>query len=186
MQHAEEILRDPEATPADAILLARWTALNALYGVWDPDRREPVSDKRRLPEFVSKILELDADGRAAEVLRAHKPLVIKILEDPYLTKHFWEEPCEERANGSDRAAMRARSWYVEGKDWHLLYRTLERIYLLRCQLVHGAATCGGRLNRVATRRCATMLGHVLPAVLLVVIDHGAAEDWGPLCYPPQS
>jgi hypothetical protein len=25
---------------------------------------------------------------------------------------------------------------------------------------------------------------LLPAVLLVWIDHGADEDWGPMCYPP--
>jgi len=29
-----------------------------------------------------------------------------------------------------------------------------------------------------------MLGHLLPALLLVIIDHGYEEDWGPLCYPP--
>jgi hypothetical protein len=31
-----------------------------------------------------------------------------------------------------------------------------------------------------------MLGHLLPAMLQVWIDHGADEDWGPLCYPPQN
>ena len=56
---------------------------------------------------------------------------------------------------------------------------------LRCQLVHGAATCNGQLNRTALRRCSTMLGHLLNAILLVWIDHGADEDWGPMCYPPQ-
>ncbi len=24
----------------------------------------------------------------------------------------------------------------------------------------------------------------MPAVILVVIDHGRDEDWGPMCYPP--
>jgi hypothetical protein len=26
---------------------------------------------------------------------------------------------------------------------------------------------------------------LLPAVLMVWIDHGADEDWGPMCYPRQ-
>lgn len=56
---------------------------------------------------------------------------------------------------------------------------------MRCQLVHGAATHNSRLTRTSLRRCSTMLDHLLPAVLVVLIDHGADADWGPLCYPPQ-
>ena len=29
-----------------------------------------------------------------------------------------------------------------------------------------------------------MMGKLLPAVLLVIIDHGSNVDWGTLCYPP--
>lgn len=61
---------------------------------------------------------------------------------------------------------------------------LERIYLLRCQLVHGAATYGGALNRDSIALCSRTLGELLPAFLLVIIDHGYEEDWGPLPYPP--
>ena len=66
----------------------------------------------------------------------------------------------------------------------LVDRALERVYLLRCQLVHGAATCGGRLNREALAQCAQFVQQLLNAILLIVIDHGRDEDWGPMCYPP--
>jgi hypothetical protein len=46
------------------------------------------------------------------------------------------------------------------------------------QLIHGASTFGGKLNRTAPRRSTQMLGHLLPAVLLVIIDQGADVDWG--------
>ena len=29
-----------------------------------------------------------------------------------------------------------------------------------------------------------MMQRLLPALLLVWIDHGADEDWGPMCYSP--
>ena len=29
-----------------------------------------------------------------------------------------------------------------------------------------------------------VLGWLLPTTLQVWIDHGADEDWGPMCYPP--
>ena len=31
-----------------------------------------------------------------------------------------------------------------------------------------------------------MLGHLIEAVVMVVADHGADEDWGTMCYPPLS
>ena len=55
---------------------------------------------------------------------------------------------------------------------------------MRCQLVHGAATYGGKLNRTSLKRCVVMMQRLLPALPSVRIDHGADEDWGPMCYPP--
>ena len=66
----------------------------------------------------------------------------------------------------------------------ILERCLERVYLLRCQLVHGAATYGGKLNRTSLKRCVMLLDCLLPAMLHVFADHGADRDWGLLCYPP--
>ena len=66
----------------------------------------------------------------------------------------------------------------------ILKRVVDRVYLMRCQLVHGAATRDGRLNRRPLRRCTMMMDRLMPAFLLVLIDHGWSEDWGSLCYPP--
>lgn len=55
---------------------------------------------------------------------------------------------------------------------------------MRCQLVHGAATHGGKLNRKSLRHCVMMMQRLLPTFLMAWIDHGADEDWGPMCYPP--
>jgi predicted DNA-binding transcriptional regulator YafY len=40
-------------------------------------------------------------------------------------------------------------------------------------------------NREALDRCCAMMSHLMPVVLLVIMDHGAEEDWGVPCYPPQ-
>ena len=68
----------------------------------------------------------------------------------------------------------------------ILEHLLDHIYFIRCQLLHAVATFGSRLNRTSLRRCSTMLGPLVPAMLLVLIDHGAHEDWGPMCFPPVS
>src|SRR5690606_1971260 len=115
--------------------------------------------------------DLDQAGYVIAVLQQHKQLVLEILDDEYLAQIYWEDPCIEAAMRSKKS-HEARQRYASEKYYRILWRLLERIYLLRCQLVHGAATAGGSLNRTALVRCNTMLSHLLPAVLLVVIDHG--------------
>ena len=109
---------------------------------------------------------------------------MSLLEDEHLSSFFWQDPSDKRAIKSKKAKYDARTWYIEKRWTMVLDRLLERIYLMRCQLVHGAATYGGKLNRTSLRRSVTMMGHLLPAVLLVWIDHGSGEDWGAMCYPP--
>ncbi len=174
----------PDGQEHDLALVSLWIAFNALYGQWDGQRREPRLDRESWRAFVDRILRLDRKGYVADALREHKRLVITLLEDEYLSGFFWQEPSARRAGQSRKAARNAHTWYIEQRWAKVLDEVLERVYLARCQLVHGAATYGGRLNRTALRRCVMMMQRLLPALLMVWIDHGAHEDWGPLCYPP--
>jgi len=181
LQRVEE-LDDPAAL--DTALIFQWTALNSVYGRWDEAMREPVSDRESLPTFLDRMIELDADERITGVLNEHRKLVMSIFEDAYLTKFFWEHPSDERARKTQKTKFDARTWYQQGQYRLILDRLMERIYFLRCQLIHGGATSGGRLNRTAVRDCSTMLGQLIMAIMLMLIDGGWEEDWGPLCYPP--
>ena len=168
----------------DLALVTQWIAFNALYGQWDEAAGEPLHDRECWRVFLERILGLDADGRIRAVLQADQRLVMSLFEDKYLSDFFWRDPTKKRAGQSQKVKYEARTWYVEGNWALILDHVIDRIYLIRCQLVHGAATYRGKLNRVALRRCSTMLGHVLQAMLVVMIDHGADEDWGIMCYPP--
>jgi hypothetical protein len=177
----EALANDEEA---DLVLINQWIALNALYGQWNAQHSEPLPDRQCYKAFMDQILRIDVTGYIAAALTDNRPLVLAILEDEYLAKFFWQSPTAETRRSARNVKHRAQSWFFE-KNWTVtLDHLLDRIYLLRCQLVHGAATCGGKLNRVSLRRVSGMLEHLLKAILLVVIDHGAEEDWGELCYPP--
>ncbi len=168
----------------DSVLVNRWIAFNAMYGQWDENRREPKSDRDCWRLFMDRLLAIDETGHLQGVLEEYRPLVLKILDDEYLSRYFWEQPTAQQARKAKKARFDAPTWYYE-KRWSLIVdRLLERIYLLRCQLVHGAATHGSRLNRTALRNCATMMHYLVTAALRTLIDHGADEDWGPMCYPP--
>lgn len=168
----------------DLVLVTQWIAFNALYGQWNEAAGEPLHDKECWRVFLERILELDSDDHIPDVLQANKRLVMSIFEDKHLSSFFWQEPTKKRAGQSKKIKYDAQSWYV-GCNWALILdHVVDRIYLMRCQLVHGAATYRGKLNRTALRHCSTMLSHLLRTMLVVLIDHGADEDWGIMCYPP--
>ena len=159
-------------------------ALNSLYGQWNSLAGMAVGDRESWRVFLERVVELDADGRIRCVLTDHQRLVRSILEDAYLSDLFWQEPDIAPASNSRRMRSHAQVWYLEKRWKIILEHVVERIYLMRCQLIHGAATFGGKLNRRSLRHCSTMLEHLLPSLLTVLIDHGADEDWGIICYPP--
>lgn len=98
--------------------------------------------------------------------------------------HYGQDPSEKRAAQARKLKHDAFTWSIECRWTLILERAVERIYLMRCQLVHGAATHGGKLNRDSLRHCSIRLRHILSAVILVFIDHGADQNGGSLCDPP--
>ena len=165
-------------------LTCQWIAFNALYGQWDERTREPRPDRECWRSFLERMIALDADAQIESLLTEHKKLVMSILDDSYLGDYFWKDPSQKRANQTTKDRRQASMWYVEKRWGLILDHLVDRIYLLRCQLMHGAATHGSKLNRTSLRRSTTMLGHLIPVILVIWIDHGADEDWGAMCYPP--
>jgi hypothetical protein len=174
----------PDGQDHDLGLLSLWIAFNSLYGQWDSCKREPRPDRESWRLFIDRILKLDGDGHVTAALQEHKRLVMALLDDEYLSGHYWREPSIERGRKVRKAAYNAQTWYIERRWTMVLDEILARVYVMRCQLVHGAATYGGKLNRTSLRRCVMMMQRLLPALLLVWIDRGADADWGPMCYPP--
>jgi hypothetical protein len=190
----------------DQAMIYLWIAFNALYGRWDHQVRQPLPDMACYRGLIGKLLAIDhsaavlsaavsaaavpsavsggGGGYFAGMYTAERKLVTEILEDEFLSHYFWQEPTPQRAGQSRKARHESRTWYLEGKWGVLSERVLERIYLMRCQLIHGAATHGGKLNRDSLARCVLMLRHVLQASILVLIQDGGKLDLGPLCYAP--
>ena len=59
---------------------------------------------------------------------------------------------------------------------------LERLYVLRNQLMHGNATWNSSVNREQVRDGANILGQLVPAMISIMLDCGT-ELWGDPRYP---
>lgn len=183
MQRLED-LDEANLGANDARLIYRWIALNSLYGQWDDERREPIADTRSWHAFLDRIIEFDCDEHIASMLESHRELVKSIVGDEFLSRHYWVELSEAEARRTHGKAKQLGSLYFEGRHGAVLQRVMNHVYLARCQLIHGAATCDGRLNRSAVEHCASFMALLLPVVSVVIIDHAWSADWGGLCYPP--
>lgn len=180
----QRVEQNSECQDLDVDLLNLWIAFNALYGQWDEERRDPKPDRASWKQFIEQILRLDQSDILSSSLTENRRLVLSLLEDEYLSRYFWQEPGAASAGKARKLKHSAYSWYQEKRWIMILERALDCVYFLRCQLVHGASTYGGKLNRTSLKRCVWMLQKLLPAFLTVWIEHGADEDWGTLCYPP--
>ena len=168
----------------DEKLIFRWIALNALYGRWDSQASQPAGDVDALKRFCESIVRLDQDAVVATMVKNFKTEAMEILSDKYVNDHFWRMVRDGRNFSRDRTRVQAQQWYQE-ESWPLiLEELLGRIYVVRCQLIHGASTFGGRVNRPSVSRCASLLHHIVIAFLVVIIERGYSMDWGDLCYPP--
>jgi hypothetical protein len=141
LQRAEQIT---ERNDLDLTLTTQWIAFNALYGQWDTKRKQPVGDVECWQAFLKTIMELDGDKVIVAVLEAEKRLVMSIFEDEYLNRYFWRNPSESAAKRNRKNKFDTQLWYAQ-KNWlMLLDQVIDRVYLVRCQLVHGAATFNSR------------------------------------------
>ena len=166
----------------DGRLLYSWIAFNSLYGTWDEDAGFPAKDREAWQVFIGRLLTLDKDELLGRQLIVLRPQVLGLLENKFLDPRFWREPQAARSHRGQY--HRALSIYMEKRWRDLLTMALDRVYVLRGQIVHGAATRGSSLNRAALQQCSQVLEGLLPPMLHLAVEHGAHDDWPPLCYPP--
>ncbi len=173
----------PAEQPETRFILL-WISLNCLYSRWDAAQNAPGKDTAARDEFLARICRMDPVLIEA-LLRRYRPLLRKLLEDPFLSNTFWRDPFDARSKG--RAAEDANhleSNLKSGDYRRLLGQVMSRLYVLRGQLVHGASTGGGRLNRKPLSYGLQLLVEIVPLIIHVVLEHGCSDDWPELCYPP--
>jgi hypothetical protein len=65
---------------------------------------------------------------------------------------------------------------------YLLRIVLDRLYVLRNQLIHGGATYKSSVNRAQVRDGGNLLMSLLPVIVEMMMVH-SKEDWGKIYFP---
>jgi hypothetical protein len=174
-----------EAEDPDARFIFLWIAFNAAYAHEFGDEQD---ERSLLQAFFARLVEADTAGCLHAVLfERYSGPVRTLIDNRYVFAPFWRAMrdhdgsgrWEERFNRARQAAMRS---VLERDTVRLLCIVFDRLYVLRCQLVHGGATWNSRVNRAQVQDGVRLLESLVPPMLGLMIEHPGLE-LGAIAYP---
>jgi hypothetical protein len=167
LEHASEC----DEAHLDDRVLAQWAGIAALSARWDRVRKAPMNERDALAKFVRQLVAHDQDGLIPQVLERERTLVQGVFSDRYLARYFPGD-------------MNLDALYTRRRWERVLSLLLERAALVHAQLARGGASYGSRENRTALKRASMLLDRLAIVFVQIVTNHGYADEWGDLCWPP--
>lgn len=179
LQRATYCTDDP-----DTCFIHLWIAFNAAYaGEFDHG-----SERDKVTSFLRCIVAADSGQQLHALLfRQFSGPIRTLLGNRYVFEPYWRglqqhdasERWKARFEASNKAAM---ACMLEGRTADLLGVVLDRLYVLRNQLVHGGATWNSALNRSQLHDGCMILGALVPVIVAVMMRDDAFDD-DPVAYP---
>lgn len=143
---------EQEPDDPDARFIFLWIAFNAAYAQGFPNWNAPT-EKNLFSQFLQKLVDLDSTNQLYGLLWQKYPSSIRnLLDNKFVYQPFWDyqagiltaDSWKERFGISKAAAHKA----IASRDaLNVLSVVLDRLYVLRNQLRHGAATWNSTQNR---------------------------------------
>ncbi len=171
----------------DAAFIFYWVAFNAAYAR-DKEDWTPVRERETFSKFFELILELDEENRIYDTIWEQFSAPVRILSDnKYVYQPFWNHynnvPGYENWEESFQASKQAMNSALAHSNTKMVLNVLfDRLYVLRNQLFHGAATWHGTVNRAQVKDGAKILKFLVPIFVDIMMDN-LETDWGAPSYP---
>jgi hypothetical protein len=171
----------------DAQFIFLWIAFNAAYATEITDAHRD-GEQSAFNAFLGVLLELDGQNRLADLVWTQFPGPIRgLLDNKFLYRDYWNAhngrlPPEAWKPRFEAAKAHANKALGRGDTLAVLGVTLDRIYTLRNQLVHGGSTWNGTVNREQVRDCARFMSALVPVIIEIMMDHPRTV-WSGAVYP---
>lgn len=171
----------------DAQFIFLWISFNAAYA---KEFGFESSEREQVRRFVSKLLSVDHDRCIHDLLYKQFTGPIRtLIENKYVFEPFWKAlrdhdssgHWEEQFAASRKVALKA---LMERQADVLLSIVLDRLYVLRNQLIHGGATWRSSANRSQLKDGCQILSVLLPIIVDVMMT-SEGVDFDAIAYPFQ-
>lgn len=169
---------EKEEGDLDARFIFLWIAFNAAYGLELRERSEETQSERALlREFLARLLTIDQEQRLYHLLwDTYGSRIRTLIDNPFVFRPFWDAQAGSISATAwksrfDRERHQALKALTDQDTLALLQIVLDRLYVLRNQLLHGGATWNSSVNRAQVRDSAHLLGDLLPVMIQLLLDH---------------
>ena len=170
----------------DLRLICLWVSANSLYAM-DEASFEALPERERFADFVDRLVQLDESTKLYHLLwNKFSGPVRLLIENKFIYSPFWNYQRGETRDwekGFHQSITDASNALAKKNVNYLLRIVLDRLYVLRNQLIHGGATYTSQINRAQVRDGANILISLLPVIIEIMMDNPKA-NWGKIYYPP--
>ncbi len=185
----EQAEREIHNARYDEAFIFCWIAFNAAYSVDTQDTRES-HELVSIRKYLALLSGLDSGKsmeRAVFDSENRWNQIEQIIGNQFIYADFWKYQQSDPPSNSWHVSLEAsreklrrerRNRDVRG----VLEEVFKRLYVMRNQLVHGAATYNGSVNRRQVQWGAALLYLLLP-VFLDLMFRNPDADWGAPKYP---
>lgn len=176
-----------QADDMDLQLISLWVAFNACYAV-DQGGSESLAERFAFQGFIEKLVKYDKDKQIYACLwQTYSGPVKALIKNPYVYAGFWQAKREDVGSDQwredfDQLSVSALNHLSRQNVPELLGIVLDRLFVLRNQLIHGGATYGSKVNREQVIHGAQLLSTLVPIMIEILLEAGA-DDWGDIYYP---
>ena len=171
----------------DLKLISLWISFNACFAV-DEGSCESLAERNAFQSFIKKIVEHDSkEDIYASLWQTYSGPVKALIKNPYVFHGFWSAKRLNKQDESwrvnfDQSSVAALNSLSRKQVPDLLSIVLDRLFVLRNQLLHGGATYQSQVNRQQVKDGGKLLGALLPIIISIMLD-APEENWGEIYYP---
>lgn len=171
----------------DLRLISLWISFNACFAV-DEGSSETLAERNAFQKFVEKLVEHDTDKKIYACLwETYSGPVKSLIKNPYVYHGFWVSKRQDKNDEHwrklfDASSVMALNSLSRQIVPDLLSIVLDRLFVLRNQLLHGGATYASSVNRDQVSDGSQLLGALIPILIEIMLEAND-EDWGEIYYP---
>jgi hypothetical protein len=158
-----------------------------------------IEGEESIAPFIKKLVALDGHQRIYTCLwNEYSGSVKALIKNPYVFAEFWQAQRlkGEQKEGSEGMASAEAAWrisfdqssvealnYLSRKKVAPLFSiVLDRLYVLRNQVLQGGATYQSQVNREQVNDGIALLSSIMPIIISIMLN-SSEEDWGDIAYP---
>ena len=167
----------------DVAVIALWIAFNSCYAV-DEQAYIERNERDKFYDFSKKLVSFDKDNRIYNLLwKKYSEFVRGVIENRYIFMPFWASLHDDSVNWKKSFDGSRHEYYKALKENNtelLLGIILDRLYVLRNQLVHGGATYNSKVNRDQIKTGRNLMQELVPLFIEIMFNEA---DWGTIYFP---